>query len=51
MHQKLQKIFSIAIFIFMTHAYAELHRKYYQIEAYVDSQPETSNNKAHFVLE
>ena len=46
MHQKLQKIFSIAIFIFMTHAYAELHRTYYPPVSYADSQPEISNNDA-----
>lgn len=49
MHQKLQKIFSIAIFIFMTHAYAEFHHKYYPVVPYADSQPETSNNNAPLV--
>jgi len=51
MHQKLQKIFSIAIFIFMTHAYAELNHTYYPVVPYADSQPETSNNHALHVLE
>lgn len=38
MHQKLQKIFSIAIFIFMTHSYAEF---------ILTSQPEPSNSNEY----